>query len=200
MDYKGKHNTIFNEKDEVIIALKFNVLMGDIYANLFVCSKCFKEFFLPEQVRKHASRCRFKFSKFSEPSVAYVNKESPRKERVTCELLSRMARRECGWDFPILHSKNWDIAEFSSHVFALTASDLSILCYLLFRHYRKKPRWVLSEIFTPQAYRSKGFATYLLEKALDYLKISEPYIMEPLTDNGYAFLKAWKKKHEELET
>lgn len=188
-DYKGVHNAYFNTRDEIIVTLPQNYLIGDHFCNVFVCPHCLEQYLDPMTAKNHAKRCQFVYSNYIAQNIAYVNADSPRKERKVCENLSRISRLASGWDFPLLH-KNWRIPEFGSHVLVMTDSTRNVLSYLLFRQCHEEG-WVLTDVFTPEAYRRKGFCRQLFHKATEFFKLKQhPEFMSPLSENGYSFLRA----------
>lgn len=196
-DYKGVHNAYFNTRGEIVLSLPPYVLMGDSYCNIFVCPHCLEQYFDPTVAKKHANKCRFSPSNYIAENIAYVNADSPRKERKVCENISRLSRLASGWDFPLLHRKNWRVAEFDSHVLMMTESKTIILSYLLFRQYHKEG-WMLTDIFTPETYRRKGYCRQLFLKGIEFFKLeAHPAFMSPLSENGHDFLLAMGYSTEE---
>jgi len=225
--WRGVLNGAFDEDDRLLYKEPDNVFTGSVHwTNHFHCSKCGEGFFYPGPLEYHARHCRFRFhecyaSMFTEAGlsrqqsqdlrVAHVTAESHQREREVCEELSRWTRRETGWDFPILHKRNWRIPEFNSHAFVLTV-DGHLVSYLALREKlradsKKAYRlafpfgeddhgaacdagWALGEMFTARSERGRGYAHQLLKAALGNVagNVNGIAWLAPLTDAGWKFV------------
>jgi len=174
------------------------------YCNVFHCSRCYKRYYLPWMLKRHAEKCMPSFGNIvfeqNDLSIAYVNVDSSPLERLICERISRISQVESGWDFPLLHKNNWLNTDIRSHAFLLL-KDRSIISYLAIRdrkllHNKElKDDRILSDFFTIHSYRQKGYAKILLLNALEFL--GEPFeslvFLTPFTDKGYNFVSAISK-------
>jgi hypothetical protein len=169
---------------------------------LQICPKCLKTFRDDEVGKIHIEQCLPMFSDIisrkDNLSIAHVTVRSSPEEREICERISMISKIISGWDFPLLHYKNWLNDQVKSEAFLLLDGS-TVLGYITVRNHKgetkahsDKPLLIVSDLFIFKDCRRKGYMRFLLLESLKSIEetFDSVAFMAPYTENGLAFLKA----------
>jgi predicted acetyltransferase len=105
-------------------------------------------------------------------SIAHVTTKSSPEQKEVCERISMISKALSGWDFPLLHYKNWLNDQVKSEAFLLL-DESTVLGYTVIRNHvgaTKKssvePLNIVSDLFIFKDCRRKGLMRYLLMESL----------------------------------
>jgi hypothetical protein len=193
--YKGIPNSWFNDKDELVFADKRNVLMGSArYSNVFLCSKCFREYYLPWMAKRHAKQCKAEFADIiyrkDNLSIAHMTINSNPVERLIAERISRIGSFNNSYDHAILRNNNWTTGRVDQEAFLLL-EDSSIIAYLVLQNHKLTEKQVIGHMFTIEAKRRKNHFRTLLLESLKYLSWNFETLAAsmPVSNNGEEALR-----------
>jgi predicted acetyltransferase len=166
-----------------------------------ICPKCLKPFKDDLTAKTHIDNCLPGFSDIisreDSISIAHVTVKSSPEEKEICERISMISKILSGWDFPLLHYKNWLNDQVKSEAFLLLDGS-TVLGYAVIRNHEgatkefsAEPLYIVSDLFIFKEYRRKGCMRFLLLESLKSIKetFDSVAFMEPYTENGLAFLK-----------
>jgi hypothetical protein len=178
--------------------------MADCTIKWYFCTKCFRYFHSPEDLKLHSASCAPKFENIiyreGNCCIAHVNSESSVEEKTICEWLMTVQADEIDAKYDSLAPQKWNTHKYQ--VFLLLEKSMTVSAVVTQKlkipdeNGQQEDCVLVSEIFTLYSQRRKGHMEKLLSVALKALgaNFGTAVFQRQFSENGEACLTRIAKK------